>query len=50
MRLEGKTNEKLERLQRMIEEGKNLVMHDEEKFVKLLDELVIELVNIVKEQ
>lgn len=50
MKLEGKATEGLEKLQKMIEEGKHLLMHDEEKFIKFLDELIVELVNIVKEQ
>ncbi|MFN3267793.1 MAG: DUF6092 family protein [Zestosphaera sp.] len=48
MRLEGKTIEGLEKIQEMIEEKKHLVMHDEGEFIKFLDELVTELVKIVK--
>jgi len=48
MRSEGKTSEELEKLQALIEEGKHLLMHSEEDFIKLLDELVKELVRIVK--
>jgi len=48
MRREGRSSEDLDRIQRMIEEGKHLVMYDEEAFVKLLDRLVAELVRIVK--
>lgn len=48
MRLERKTSEELDKIQKMIEEKKDLVMHDEEAFIKFLDELVAELVKIVK--
>ncbi|MEO3994079.1 MAG: DUF6092 family protein [Desulfurococcaceae archaeon TW002] len=48
MRLEGKTIEGLEKIQEMIEEKKHLVMHDEREFIKFLDELIMELVKIVK--
>jgi hypothetical protein len=48
MRSEGKTSEELEKLQKHIEEGKHLLMHSEEDFIKFLDELVKELVKIVK--
>lgn len=49
MRSEGKTSKELDKLQEMIEEKKDLVMHDEKEFIKFLDELVAELVKIVKE-
>ncbi|MEM0015121.1 MAG: DUF6092 family protein [Zestosphaera sp.] len=48
MKLEGKAPEGLERVQKTIEERKHLLMHDERKFIEFLDELVTELVNIVK--
>jgi len=48
MRREGRSSEGLDRIQRMIDEGKHLVMYDEEAFVKLLDQLVAELVRMVK--
>ena len=48
LRREGRSSEDLNRVQMMIEEGKHLVMYDEEAFVKLLDRLVAELVRIVK--
>jgi hypothetical protein len=48
MRLEGKAVEGLDRIQRMIEEKKHLVMYDEEGFIRFLDELITELVKIVK--
>ena len=48
MRREGMTIEELENFQKMIEEGKDLLMYDEEEFVKFLDKLVDELVRIVK--
>jgi len=48
MKREGRSSEDLNRVQMMIEEGKHLVMYDEEAFVKLLDRLVAELVRIVK--
>ncbi|MEM0475089.1 MAG: DUF6092 family protein [Zestosphaera sp.] len=48
MRLEGKTTKELDKIQEIIEEKKDLVMHDEEAFIKFLDELVTELVKIVK--
>lgn len=48
MRLEGKTSEELDRLQRMLDEGKHLVMYDEKRFVELLDRLVVELASLVK--
>jgi hypothetical protein len=48
MRREGRSSEVLDRVQRMIEEGKHLVMYDEEAFVRLLDQLVAELVRVVK--
>lgn len=49
MRLEGKAVEKLDEIQRMINEGKHLVMYDEEAFIRLLDDLVKELVNLIKD-
>ncbi len=48
MKQEGKTVDELDRILAMIEEKKHLVMYDEKEFIKFLDELVAELVKIVK--
>lgn len=48
MREEGGVSEELLELQEVIEEKKDLVMYNEEEFVKFLDELSGKLARIIK--
>lgn len=48
MEEEGKTTPEIVELQRLIDEKKDLVMYDEEAFVKFLDELSKRLAKIIK--
>jgi len=48
MKKEGKTTNEILKLQKLIEEKKNLVMYDEEEFTTFLDELLRELAKIIK--
>lgn len=48
MKDEGKATDELLNIQKLIEEKKNLVMYNEEEFIKLLDDLSKELAKIIK--
>ncbi|AEC51391.1 hypothetical protein PNA2_0474 [Pyrococcus sp. NA2] len=50
MKKEGKVTEEILKLQELIEENKNLVMYDEEAFIKFLEDLSKELARIIKSQ
>ncbi|AHF80986.1 DUF6092 family protein [Thermococcus paralvinellae] len=50
MRKEGKVNEQIIKLQKMIKEKMDLVMYDEEMFIEFLDELSKELAKILKSE
>ena len=45
---EGKSNDEISKLKELIEEKKDLVMYDEEEFIRFLDELSKELAKIIK--
>jgi len=50
MKKEGKAIPEIIELQKLIEEKKDLVMYDEEEFIKFLDELSKKLAEIIKKQ
>jgi len=45
---EGKSNDEISKLKELIKEKKDLVMYDEEEFIRFLDELSKELGKIIK--
>jgi len=45
---EGKSNDEISKLKELIEEKKDLVMYDEEEFIRFLDGLSKELAKIIK--
>jgi hypothetical protein len=49
MKNEGKATDELLKIQKLIEEKKDLVMYNEEEFIKLLDDLSRELAKIIKQ-
>ncbi|EHR78174.1 hypothetical protein OCC_03948 [Thermococcus litoralis DSM 5473] len=50
MKKEGKAIPEIIELQKLIEEKKDLVMYDEEEFIKFLDDLSKKLAEIIKKQ
>ncbi|MBO8174154.1 MAG: hypothetical protein H0Z18_02725 [Thermococcus sp.] len=50
MRKEGRVNEQIIKLQKMIKERMDLVMYDEEMFIEFLDELSKELAKMLKSE
>jgi len=48
MKEEGKSTEEIEKLEEKIEECIDVLMYDEEEFVKLLDEISKDLARIIK--
>ncbi len=47
---EGKSNDEILKLKELIEENIDVLMYDEEEFIRLLDELAKQLAKIIKNQ
>ncbi len=47
---EGRSSEEISRLKELIDENIDVLMYDEEEFIRLLDELTKELAKIIKNQ